>query len=190
MYTHQLSSVIRVSHTADFSDIVIVPPRHLFWQNNGHFSMVTVRSRAEGSLVRETWRMEMEVDSISYPQTPESCKFCICFDKVQLMEKLRPSPTDGFSVVYLQAGDCHMHLGAQCPVINELRFDLSAFTSHLLCRLYGRLIQTELIVRPRSDICNRLGRPTRCEYLKMLRGMLGAWGGGGGIRAFRCIMLR
>lgn len=82
----------------------------------------------------------MEIDSISYPQTPESCKFCICFDKVQLMNKLRPSPPDGFSVVYLQAGDCHMHLGAQCPVINELRFYVSAFTSHLLCRLSGRLL--------------------------------------------------
>jgi hypothetical protein len=62
-----------------------------------------------------------------------------------------------------------MALGAQCPVINQLRLDFDAFTCNILGSDFVRLLLT---IRTRNSffgkevICVSTGQPTRCEYVK------------------------
>jgi hypothetical protein len=49
-----------------------------------------------------------------------------------------------------------MALGAECPVINQLRLDFGAFTCNLLGSDFVRLLLTiyiQLFFRQRSDMC-------------------------------------
>jgi hypothetical protein len=62
-----------------------------------------------------------------------------------------------------------MALGAECPVINQLRLDFSAFA----CNILGSDFVTVLLtVRTQNSffgkevICVSTGQPARCEYLK------------------------
>jgi hypothetical protein len=59
-----------------------------------------------------------------------------------------------------------MALGAECPVINQLRLDFDAFTC--------RCVRLLLTVRTQNSffgkvICVSMGQPTRCKYVKRSR---------------------
>jgi hypothetical protein len=62
-----------------------------------------------------------------------------------------------------------MALGAQCPVINQLRLDFGAFTCNLLGSDFVRLlltVRTQNHFFGKEVICVSTGQPTRCEYVK------------------------
>jgi hypothetical protein len=59
-------------------------------------------------------------------------------------------------------------LGAQCPVINQLRLDFGAFTCNILGSDFVRLLLTVCTQNSfyGKVICVSIGQPTRCEYVK------------------------
>jgi hypothetical protein len=62
-----------------------------------------------------------------------------------------------------------MALGAECPVINQLRLDFGAFTCNILGSDFIRLLltlRTQNSFFDKKVICVSTGQPTRCKYVK------------------------
>jgi hypothetical protein len=62
-----------------------------------------------------------------------------------------------------------MALGAECPVINQLRLVFGAFTCNILGTEFVRLlltVRTQNSFFGKEVICVSMGQPTRCEYVK------------------------
>jgi hypothetical protein len=62
-----------------------------------------------------------------------------------------------------------MALGAECPVINQLRLDFGAFTCNILGNDFVRLfltVRTQNSFFGKKVICVSTGQPTRGEHVK------------------------